>query len=155
MVPSDTQVEALKSSIWFPLAIYTDRSRGKSRLEARYFSKCSQSRQAAYDALVAGHALLSQSQSCKRSRPIWWAKSIKPRLSYRVLKSTKRAALAEWTWFGEDCANWQSNKNADADKKAAYTNELTKAEGVLNRIDRHTEYRSIKLLPAWQQTRQL
>ena len=131
MVPSDApQVEALKEFDLISLHnLLTEAEQIKA--QARYFND-SQSKQAAYDtALTAGHALLNQSQASQEEvnqlvDQINQAKSQLQGLEVDKIRLRNEHDL------GRTVQTTVQYKNADADKKAAYTNELTKAEGVLN-----------------------
>ena len=131
MVPSDApQVEALKEFDLIPLHDLLTEAE-KIMAQARYFND-SQSRQAAYDtALVAGHALLNQSQASQAEvdRLVNQINQAKAQLQGLEVDKTR---LRNEHDLGRTVQTTVQYKNADADKKAAYTNELTKAEGVLN-----------------------
>ena len=131
MVPSDApQVEALREFDLISLHdLLTEAEQIKA--QARYFND-SQSHQAAYDtALAAGQALLNQSQASQAEvnqlvDQINQAKAQLQGLEVDKIRLRNEHAL------GRTVQTTVQYKNADADKKVAYTNELTKAEGVLN-----------------------
>ena len=131
MVPRDApQVEALKEFDLISLHdLLTEAEQIKA--QARYFND-SQSRQAAYDtALVAGHALLNQSQASQAevNQLVDQINQAKAQLQGLEVDKTR---LRNEHALGSTVQTTVQYKNADEDKKAAYTNELTKAEGVLN-----------------------
>ena len=131
MVPSDApQVEALKE---FDLISLHDllTEAEKIKAQARYFND-SQSHQAAYDtALVAGHTLLNQSQASQAevNQLVDQINQAKAQLQGLEVDKTR---LRNEHDLGRTVQTTVQYKNADVDKKAAYTNELTKAEGILN-----------------------
>ena len=131
MVPSDApQVEALKEFDLISLHdLLTEAEQIKA--QARYFND-SQSRQAAYDtALAAGHTLLNQSQASQTevNQLVDQINQAKAQLQGLEVDKTR---LRNEHDLGSTVQTTVQYKNADADKKAAYTNELTKAEGILN-----------------------
>ncbi|KXT68627.1 IgA1 protease [Streptococcus cristatus] len=131
MVPSDApQVEALKEFDLISLHnLLTEAEQIKA--QARYFND-SQSRQAAYDtALTAGHALLNQSQASQAEVNQLVEQINQAKVQLQGLEVDKTRLQNEHA-LGSTVQTTVQYKNADADKKAAYTNELTKAEGVLN-----------------------
>ncbi|MGX4713067.1 SIALI-17 repeat-containing surface protein [Streptococcus cristatus] len=130
-VPSDApQVEALKEFDLISLHnLLTEAEQIKA--QARYFND-SQSHQAAYDtALAAGQALLNQSQASQEevNQLVDQINQAKAQLQGLEVNKTR---LRNEHALGSTVQTTVQYKNADADKKAAYTNELTKAEGVLN-----------------------
>ncbi|WP_149556264.1 SIALI-17 repeat-containing surface protein [Streptococcus cristatus] len=130
MVPSDApQVEALKEFDLISLHdLLTEAEQIKA--QARYFND-SQSRQAAYDtALAAGHTLLNQSQASQAevNQLVDQINQAKAQLQGLEVDKTR---LQNEHALGRTVQTTVQYKNADADKKVAYTNELTKAEGVL------------------------
>ena len=130
-VPSDApQVEALKEFDLISLHnLLTEAEQIKA--QARYFND-SQSHQAAYDtALVAGQALLSQSQASQAEVDQLVAQINQAKAQLQGLEVDKTRLRNEHD-LGRTVQTTVQYKNADADKKAAYTNELTKAERVLN-----------------------
>ena len=130
-VPSDApQVEALKEFDLISLHdLLTEAEQIKA--QARYFND-SQSRQAAYDtALVAGHALLNQSQASQAEVDQLVNQINQAKAQLQGLEVDKTRLRNEHD-LGRIVQATVKYKNADADKKAAYTNELTKAEGILN-----------------------
>ncbi|KJQ61304.1 SIALI-17 repeat-containing surface protein [Streptococcus cristatus] len=131
MVPSDApQVEALKEFDLISLHnLLTEAEQIKA--QARYFND-SQSRQAAYDtALAAGHTLLNQSQASQEevNQLVDQINQAKAQLQGLEVDKTR---LRNEHDLGSTVQTTVQYKNADADKKAAYTNELAKAEGILN-----------------------
>ena len=131
MVPSDApQVEALKEFDLISLHdLLTEAEQIKA--QARYFND-SQSRQAAYDtALAAGHTLLNQSQASQEEVNQLVDQINQAKAQLQGLEVDK-ARLRNEHDLGRTVQTTVQYKNADADKKVAYTNELTKAEGVLN-----------------------
>ena len=131
MVPSDApQVEALKEFDLISLHdLLTEAEQIKA--QARYFND-SQSRQAAYDtALAAGHTLLNQSQASQEevNQLVDQINQAKAQLQGLEVDKTR---LRNEHDLGRIVQATVQYKNADADKKAAYTNELAKAEGILN-----------------------
>ena len=131
MVPSDApQVEALKEFDLISLHnLLTEAEQIKA--QARYFND-SQSHQAAYDtALAAGHALLSQSQASQAevNQLVEQINQAKAQLQGLEVDKTR---LRNEHDLGRIVQATVQYKNADADKKTAYTNELAKAEGILN-----------------------
>ena len=131
MVPSDApQVEALKEFDLISLHnLLTEAEQIKA--QARYFND-SQSRQAAYDtALTAGHALLNQSQArqAEVNQLVEQINQAKAQLQGLEVDKTR---LRNEHDLGRTVQTTVQYKNADADKKAAYTNELAKTEGILN-----------------------
>ena len=130
-VPSDApQVESLKEFDLISLHnLLTEAEQIKT--QARYFND-SQSRQAAYDtALVAGQALLSQSQASQAEVDQLVAQINQAKAQLQGLEVDKTRLRNEHD-SGRTVQTTIQYKNADADKKAAYTNELAKAEGILN-----------------------
>ena len=131
MVPSDApQVEALKEFDLISLHnLLTEAEQIKA--QARYFND-SQSHQAAYDtALVAGQALLSQSQASQVEVNQLVAQINQAKAQLQGLEVDKTRLRNEHD-LGRTVQTTVQYKNADVDKKTAYTNELTKAEGILN-----------------------
>ncbi|RSJ89610.1 SIALI-17 repeat-containing surface protein [Streptococcus cristatus] len=131
MVPSDApQVEALKEFDLISLHnLLTEAEQIKA--QARYFND-SQSRQAAYDtALAAGHTLLNQSQASQAEVDQLVDQINQAKAQLQGLEVDKTRLQNEHA-LGRTVQATVQYKNADADKKTAYTNELTKAEGILN-----------------------
>ena len=130
-VPSDApQVEALKEFDLISLHNLLTEAE-KIKTQARYFND-SPSHQAAYDtALVAGQALLSQSQSSQAEVDQLVDQINQAKVQLQGLEVDK-ARLQNEHDSGRTVQTTVQYKNADADKKAAYTNELAKAEGILN-----------------------
>ena len=131
MVPSDApQVEALKEFDLISLHdLLTEAEQIKA--QARYFND-SQSRQAAYDtALAAGHTLLNQSQASQAEVNQLVDQINQAKAQLQGLEVDKTRLRNEYD-LGSTVQTTVQYKNADADKKAAYTNELAKAEGILN-----------------------
>ena len=101
------------------------------KTQARYFND-SQSHQANYDAaLTAGQAILSQSQASQAevNQLVEQINQAKAQLS--GLEVVKTALQTEYD-LNPTVKTSVKYKNADSDKQTAYTDELTKAEGVLN-----------------------
>ncbi|RSK15444.1 Immunoglobulin A1 protease precursor [Streptococcus oralis] len=101
------------------------------KAQARYFND-SQSHQANYDAaLTAGQAILSQSQSSQAevNQLVEQINQAKAQLS--GLEVVKTALQIEYD-LNPTVKTSVKYKNADSEKQTAYTDELTKAEGVLN-----------------------
>ena len=131
MVPSDApQVEALKEFDLISLHnLLTEAEQIKA--QARYFND-SQSRQAACDtALAAGHTLLNQSQASQAEVDQLVNQINQAKAQLQGLEVDKTRLRNEYD-LGSTVQTTVQYKNADANKKTAYTNELTKAEGVLN-----------------------
>ena len=129
-LPSDApQVEALKEFDLISLHnLLTEAEQIKA--QARYFND-SQSHQEAYDtALVAGQALLNQSQASQAEVNQLVAQINQSKTQLQGLEVDKTRLRNEHA-LGRTVQTTVQYKNADADKKAAYTNELAKAEGVL------------------------
>ena len=131
MVPSDApQVEALREFDLISLHNLLTEAE-KIKAQARYFND-SQSHQAAYDtALAAGQALLNQSQASQEevNQLVDQINQAKAQLQGLEVDKTR---LRNEHDLGSTVQTTVQYKNADEDKKAAYTNELAKAEGVLN-----------------------
>ena len=101
------------------------------KAQARYFND-SQSHQSSYDtALTAGQAILSQSHASQAevNQLVEQIKQAKAQLS--GLEVVKTALQNEYDLNTIVKTNTKY-KNADSDKQTAYTDELAKAEGVLN-----------------------
>ena len=131
MVPSDApQVEALREFDLISLHdLLTEAEQIKA--QARYFND-SQSHQAAYDtALAAGQALLNQSQASQAEVNQLVDQINQAKAQLQGLEVDKIRLRNEHD-LGRIVQTTVQYKNADADRKAAYTNELAKAEGVLN-----------------------
>ena len=130
-VPSDApQVEALKEFDLISLHNLLTEAE-KIKAQARYFND-SPSHQAAYDtALVAGQALLNQSQASQAevNQLVDQINQAKTQLQGLEVDKTR---LRNEHDLGRTVQTTVQYKNADVDKKAAYTNELAKAEGILN-----------------------
>ena len=131
MVPSDApQVEALREFDLILLHnLLTEAEQIKA--QARYFND-SQSHQAAYDtALAAGHTLLNQSQASQAevNQLVDQINQAKAQLQGLEVDKTR---LRNEHDLGRTVQTTVQYKNADADKKTTYTNELAKAEGILN-----------------------
>ena len=101
------------------------------KAQARYFND-SQSHQANYDvALTAGQAILSQSQASQAevNQLVEQINQAKAQLSgFEVVKT----ALQTEYDLNPRVKTSVKYKNADSDKQTAYTDELTKADKVLN-----------------------
>ena len=131
MVPSDApQVEALKEFDLISLYnLLTEAEQIKA--QARYFND-GQSHQAAYDtALAAGHTILNQSQASQAEVDQLVDQINQAKAQLQGLEVDKTRLRNEHD-LGRTVQTTVQYKNADADKKVAYTNELTKAERVLN-----------------------
>ena len=131
MVPSDApQVEALKEFDLISLHnLLTEAEQIKA--QARYFND-GQSHQAAYDtALAAGHTILNQSQASQAEVDQLVDQINQAKAQLQGLEVDKTRLQNEHA-LGRTVQTTVQYKNADADKKTAYTNELTKAEGILN-----------------------
>ena len=101
------------------------------KAQARYFND-SQSHQANYDAaLTAGQTILSQSQASQSevNQLVEQINQAKAQLS--GLEVVKTALQTEYD-LNPTVKTSVKYKNADSEKQTAYTDELTKAEGVLN-----------------------
>ena len=101
------------------------------KAQARYFND-NQSHQANYDAaLTAGQAILSQSQASQAevNQLVEQINQAKAQLS--GLEVVKTALQTEYD-LNPTVKTSVKYKNADSEKQTAYTDELTKAEGVLN-----------------------
>ena len=101
------------------------------KAQARYFND-SQSHQANYDtALMAGQAILSQSQASQAevNQLVEQINQAKAQLS--GLEVVKTALQNEYD-LNPTVKTSIKYKNADSDKQTAYTDELSKAESVLN-----------------------
>ena len=101
------------------------------KAQARYFND-SQRHQANYDAaLTAGQAILSQSQASQAevNQLVEQINQAKAQLS--GLEVVKTALQTEYD-LNPTVKTSVKYKNADSEKQTAYTDELTKAEGVLN-----------------------
>jgi len=101
------------------------------KAQARYFND-SQSHQANYDAaLTTGQAILSQSQASQAevNQLVEQINQAKAQLS--GLEVVKTALQTEYD-LNPTVKTSVKYKNADSEKQTAYTDELTKAEGVLN-----------------------
>ena len=101
------------------------------KAQSRYFND-SQSHQANYDAaLTAGQAILSQSQASQAevNQLVEQINQAKAQLS--GLEVVKTALQTEYD-LNPTVKTSVKYKNADSEKQTAYTDELTKAEGVLN-----------------------
>ena len=101
------------------------------KAQARYFND-SQSHQANYDAaLTAGQAILSQSQASQAevNQLVEQINQAKAQLSGPEV--VKTALQTEYD-LNPTVKTSVKYKNADSEKQTAYTDELTRAEGVLN-----------------------
>ena len=101
------------------------------KAQARYFND-SQSHQTSYDtALTAGQAILSQSNASQAevNQLVEQINQAKAQLS--GLEVVKTALQTEYD-LNPTIKTTAKYKNADSDKQTAYTDELAKAEGVLN-----------------------
>ena len=131
MVPSDApKAEALEEFDLIPLHNLLVEA-NQIKAQARYFND-SLSHQASYDtALMAGQAILSQSQASQAevNQLVEQINQAKAQLS--GLEVVKTALQNEYD-LNPSIKTTAKYKNADSDKKTAYTDELAKAEGVLN-----------------------
>ena len=131
MVPNDApKAEVLEEFDLIPLHNLLAEAE-QIKAQARYFND-SQEHQASYDAaLVSGQAILSQSQASQAevNQLVEQIKQAKAQLS--GLEVVKTALQNEYDLNLKVKTN-AKYKNADSDKQTAYTDELTKAEGVLN-----------------------
>ena len=131
MVPSDApKADALEEFDLISLhSLLAEANQIKA--QARYFND-SQSHQANYDAaLTAGQAILSQSQASQAevNQLVEQINQAKAQLS--GLEVVKTALQTEYD-LNPTVKTSVKYKNADSEKQTAYTDELTKAEGVLN-----------------------
>ncbi|UNV67992.1 G5 domain-containing protein [Streptococcus oralis] len=131
MVPSDApKAEALEEFDLISLHNLLAES-DQIKAQARYFND-SQSHQSNYDAaLTAGQAILSQSQASQAevNQLVEQINQAKAQLS--GLEVVKTALQTEYD-LNPTVKTSVKYKNADSEKQTAYTDELTKAEGVLN-----------------------
>ena len=131
MVPSDApKAEALEEFDLIPLHNLLVEA-NQIKAQARYFND-SLSHQASYDtALMAGQAILSQSQASQAevNQLVEQINQAKAQLS--GLEVVKTALQNEYD-LNPSIKTTAKYKNADSDKKTAYTDELSKAESVLN-----------------------
>ncbi|EKA02557.1 Zinc metalloprotease zmpC, partial [Streptococcus sp. GMD4S] len=101
------------------------------KAQARYFND-SQSHQANYDAaLTAGQTILSQSQA-SQSEVNQLAEQINQAKAQLSGPEVVKTALQTEYDLNPRVKTSVKYKNADSEKQTAYTDELTKAEGVLN-----------------------
>ena len=131
MVPSDApKADALEEFDLISLhSLLAEANQIKA--QARYFND-SQSHQANYDAaLTAGQAILNQSQAnqAEVNQLVEQINQAKAQLS--GLEVVKTALQTEYD-LNPRVKTSVKYKNADLEKQTAYTDELTKAEGVLN-----------------------
>ena len=131
MVPSDApKADALEEFDLISLhSLLAEADQIKA--QSRYFND-SQSHQANYDAaLTAGQAILSQSQASQAevNQLVEQINQAKAQLS--GLEVVKTALQTEYD-LNPTVKTSVKYKNADSEKQTAYTDELTKAEGVLN-----------------------
>ena len=131
MVPNDApKVETLEEFDLIPLHNLLAEA-DQIKAQARYFND-SQRHQANYDAaLTAGQAILSQSQASQAevNQLVEQINQAKAQLS--GLEVVKTALQTEYD-LNPTVKTSVKYKNADSEKQTAYTDELTKAEGVLN-----------------------
>ena len=131
MVPSDApKAEALEEFDLISLHNLLAEA-DQIKAQARYFND-SQSHQANYDAaLTAGQAILSQSQASQAevNQLVEQINQAKAQLSGPEV--VKTALQTEYD-LNPTVKTSVKYKNADSEKQTAYTDELTKAEGVLN-----------------------
>ena len=131
MVPNDApKVETLEEFDLIPLHNLLAEA-DQIKAQARYFND-SQRHQANYDvALTAGQAILSQSQASQAevNQLVEQINQAKAQLSgFEVVKT----ALQTEYDLNPRVKTSVKYKNADSDKQTAYTDELTKADKVLN-----------------------
>ncbi|MBZ2146537.1 G5 domain-containing protein, partial [Streptococcus gordonii] len=101
------------------------------KAQARYFND-SHSHQANYDAaLTAGQAILSQSQASQSDVNQLLEQINQAKAQLSGLEVVKTALQTEYD-LNSRIKTSVKYKNADSDKQTVYTDELTKAEGVLN-----------------------
>ena len=131
MVPSDApKADALEEFDLISLHNLLSEA-DQIKAQARYFND-SQSHQANYDAaLTTGQAILSQSQASQAevNQLVEQINQAKAQLS--GLEVVKTALQTEYD-LNPTVKTSVKYKNADSEKQTAYTDELTKAEGVLN-----------------------
>ncbi|QRO06622.1 M26 IgA1-specific Metallo-endopeptidase C-terminal region family protein [Streptococcus oralis] len=131
MVPSDApKAEALEEFDLISLHNLLAEA-DQIKAQARYFND-SQSHQSNYDsALIAGQAILNQSQASQAevNQLVEQINQAKAQLS--GLDVVKTALQTEYD-LNPTVKTSVKYKNADSDKQTAYTDELAKAEGVLN-----------------------
>jgi len=131
MVPNDApKAEALEEFDLIPLHNLLAEA-DQIKAQARYFND-SQSHQSSYDtALTAGQAILSQSHASQAevNQLVGQINQAKAQLS--GLEVVKTALQNEYD-LNPIVKTSAKYKNADSDKQTAYTDELTKAEGVLS-----------------------
>ena len=131
MVPNDApKAEVLEEFDLIPLHNLLAEA-DQIKAQARYFND-SLSHQSSYDtALTAGQALLNQSHASQAevNQLVGQINQAKAQLS--GLEVVKTALQNEYD-LNPTVKTTAKYKNADSDKQTAYTDELTKAEGVLN-----------------------
>ena len=131
MVPNDApKAAALEEFDLIPLHNLLAEAE-QIKAQARYFND-SQSHQSSYDtALTAGQVILSQSHAnpAEVNQLVEQINQAKAQLS--GLEVVKTALQNEYD-LNPSIKITAKYKNADSDKQTAYTDELTKAEGVLN-----------------------
>ena len=131
MVPNDApKVETLEEFDLIPLHNLLAEA-DQIKAQARYFND-SQSHQANYDAaLTAGQAILSQSQASQEevNQLVEQINQAKAQLS--GLEVVKTALQTEYD-LNPTVKTSVKYKNADSEKQTAYTDELIKADKVLN-----------------------
>jgi len=131
MVPNEApKADALKEFDLIPLHNLLAEA-NQIKAQARYFND-SQSHQSNYDtALMAGQAILSQSQASQAevNQLVEQINQAKAQLS--GLEVVKTALQTEYD-LNPSVKITAKYKNADSDKQTAYIDELAKAEGVLN-----------------------
>ncbi|WP_185757536.1 ZmpA/ZmpB/ZmpC family metallo-endopeptidase, partial [Streptococcus sanguinis] len=131
MVPDDApKAEALEEFDLIPLHNLLAEA-DQIKAQARYFND-SQSHQSSYDtALTAGQAILNRSHASQEevNQLVEQINQAKTQLS--GLEVVKTVLQNEYD-LNPTVKTSAKYKNADSDKQTAYTDELTKAEGVLN-----------------------
>ena len=141
-----------KSSIWFRFMIYWQKQR-KSRLRLAISMIVKVTKQPMIPLWRQAMRFSISHKPAKRKSTSWWTKSIKPRLSYRVLKWTKRVCGMNMIW-AELCRR-QSNirMRMQIRKQPIRTNWPRQKEFWMIKLPH--KCRSIKPLPAWQQAGRL
>ncbi|MCY7134190.1 SIALI-17 repeat-containing surface protein [Streptococcus gordonii] len=131
MVPSEApEVDALKEFDLIPLHNLLAEA-NQIKAQARYFND-SRSHQSNYDiALMAGQAILSQSQASQAEVNQLVEQINQAKAQLIGLEVVKTDLQNEYD-LNPSIKTTAKYKNADSDKKTAYTDELAKAEGVLN-----------------------
>ena len=131
MVPNEApKADALKEFDLIPLHNLLAEA-NQIKAQARYFND-SRSHQSNYDiALMAGQAILSQSQASQAEVNQLVEQINQAKAQLIGLEVVKTDLQNEYD-LNPSIKTTAKYKNADSDKKTAYTDELAKAEGVLN-----------------------